>query len=190
MKLLKRNKIWHIRYRDSEGNNTSVSTHCRTEMEAQMFFKKWIKDGTPNSSYLKTLKEVLDYYYDNHGQYQKSSRRISIAIKQLLKFMPELKWQNISPSVINQYKLKRNVKSSTIRYELNQIRTAQNYCIADNVLLADSKKNLNCHQKVKGTNIYLILKTYSSYGITLKVDHIFYYLWKLLLILQLERNTY
>lgn len=119
-------------------------------MEAQMFFKKWIKDGTPNSSYLKTLKEVLDYYYDNHGQYQKSSRRISIAIKQLLKFMPELKWQNISPSVINQYKLKRNVKSSTIRYELNQIRTAQNYCIADNVLLADSKKEFKLPPKSQG----------------------------------------
>jgi len=147
MKLQKRNKIWHIRFRDASGNNTSISTHCKTEMEAQMFFKKWIKSGTPNKSYFTTLEEVLNYYYENHGQYVKTPRRIGIAIKQLIKYLPDLKWQDLSPSIIKQYILKRNAKSGTIRYELNQIRTAQNYCIADSMLLADSKKEFKLPPK-------------------------------------------
>ena len=149
MKLLKRNNIWHIRYRDEKGENTSISTHCRTQMEAQEFLAKWIRDGQLKKSRLKTIADVLNYYYDNSGKFKKSARRIGIANKKLIKYFKDTKWSEFNNSYAIQYQLQSEQKSSTLRYELNQIRTAQNYCIDDGVLLPQYKKKFTLPKKGK-----------------------------------------
>ena len=149
MKLLKRNNIWHIRYRDEKGENTSISTHCRTQMEAQEFLAKWIRDGQLKKSRLKTVADVLNYYYDNSGKFKKSARRIGIANKKLIKYFKDTKWSEFNNSYAIQYQLQSEQKSSTLRYELNQIRTAQNYCIDDGVLLPQYKKKFTLPKKGK-----------------------------------------
>ncbi len=150
MKLQKRNNIWHIRYRDERGENTSVSTHCHTQMEAQEFLARWIRDGQLKKSKIKTVADVLNYYYDNSGKFKKSARRIGIANRKLIKYFKDTLWVNFNNSYTIQYQLQSEQKSSTIRYELNQIRTAQNYCIDDGVLLPQYKKKFELPKKGKG----------------------------------------
>lgn len=152
MKLQKRNNIWHIRYRNEKGDNTSISTHCHTQMDAQHFMAQWIKDGSRTKSRLKTVGDVLDYYYDNTGKFKPSQRRIGIAIRKLKKYFKDVKWSDFNNSLVIQYQLQSEQANGTIRYELNQIRTSQNYCIDDGVLLPQYKKKFQLPKKGHGDN--------------------------------------
>ena len=149
MKLIKRGKVYHIRYTNEKGVLTSVSTHCNNAVDAEAYQTKWTIEGKPNNSYLKNVNDVLDYYYINVAN-TTSVRRMNIAINHLKKYFKDIKWKDFNNSLAQQYQLQRPVKSSTIRYELNQMRTAQNYCVDDNKLLPQNKKKIKLPKAGEG----------------------------------------
>ena len=92
MKLIKRGKVYHIRYTNEKGVLTSVSTHCNNAVDAEAYQTKWTIEGKPNNSYLKNVNDVLDYYYINVSSATSS-------VNQFNNFSFELK--DIFPNPIN-----------------------------------------------------------------------------------------
>jgi len=178
-KLIKRGKIYHIRYYNEDQILTSVSTHCDNIIEAEAYQSKWEREERPNHSYIQYINDVLDYYFDNHvlnNDTVKDKRRIKIAHDHLKLFFIDIKINKLNDPLINRYKLQRTyrgkrVSSGTLRYEINKLLTARNYCI-DNAKLPHIKKKIKLPPASQGDDYVFSIQDIDDMNKRFTKDHI------------------
>jgi integrase len=134
MSLIKRGLVWQISIRDSEGNRIRRSLKTSNRKKAQRIHDKVVGDVAEGRWFERrpdhSFKDMMDQYLTEHVSQKKSARSYRGYVKNLLAFFGEdILISEITPSLINQFKVKRRedgAKAGTINRDLSILKNCFN----------------------------------------------------------------
>lgn len=132
---------WHIDYRDENGERVrEVVKHAQSREEALLELQTKInkcyqkEHGLSPKRSKTNFKELADQYLENYAKVNNLAwKRVETCLKNLCEFIGPLNLQEISPLLIEKYKLKRlkeGIKPATINRELSVLKRAFNLAVS------------------------------------------------------------
>jgi integrase len=139
MGIYRRGRIWHMtffcrgkRYRKStETTNRNLAQRIYDRLKSEIAEGKWF-EKLPGE--LKNFGEMMDKYETEHVSQKASARQYKGYIRNLRSFFKDIPLLEITPSLINDYKLKRRndgVGPASINRELAVLRNAFNKALRE-----------------------------------------------------------
>jgi integrase len=139
MGLYRRGKVWWMddtfqgkRFRRSlETENRQLAKKIEAKIKAQLIEGKWF-EKLPGED--KTYEEMMDKYEAEHVSQKRSKRQYKGYIKNLRSFFEDIPILEITPSLINDYKVKRRgdgVGPASINRELAVLKNAFNKALKE-----------------------------------------------------------
>jgi site-specific recombinase XerD len=139
MGLFRRGKVWHMsfickgrRYRKStETEDRKLAQRILDKVKGEIAENRWF-ERLPGED--KTFREMMEKFLDEHASKKISYKSYQSYVRSLNPFLGDYTLTDITPKIINEYKLKRRsdgVKPGSINRELAILKKALNLALKE-----------------------------------------------------------